>query len=372
MKKLKLFTMSFIVLTMLSCSEENIKQNDETAVTKSTGITKKIATLDGCTFAKVQVGPADNLYNCYGLAFYLSETGVKTFVQNQNDINTSFIQNGIFIEDNTSNATKVLYWNNEADYNARNFVAVDHAAIIVEGGNIVFSKQGSNELFKNCIGDVYIAGQHYYQTYSLNLALNPYETNPVRKVPFTVSLAHDATTLLNVQYDWEIDPADNNYVQIIRNGASCSFNFKGIAPKKLYTFTLKAKHQRGIVNGVSVAKDLTKTFSINLQGDPEPVPTASFTGSSYVTKSSIGSWTATISGGTLPYQHFSWWIKRHEDPNSSYTQIGTGNPLYLYTTTSSKSTYYDLYFRVVDANNQIFVTSPQLIQSTGPLELFDF
>jgi len=373
MKKLKFFILSFIAFTMFSCSEENNLKNDKTAITKisitgntGTGSTRKLA-VDDCGIAKQTAGPADTGYNCFGLAFYFSETGNKAFINDQNDIKRDFIDTGIFIEDSTSNATKVIYWNNETDFNARNFTAVDHAAIIVEGGNVVYSKEGSNELKKNCIGHVYLDRQHYYQTYSLNLELNPYETNPVRKVPFAVSLAHDASTLLNAQYDWVSEVSDYSYVQITRNGASCSIKFNGNAPKKMYTFTLKAKHQRGNINGVSFAKDLTKTFTIDLKGNPDPVPTASFTGSSYVTKTNMGSWSATVSGGTPPYT-YSWWLKRHEDPISFYLQMGTGTELYLLTKTSVKSTYYDLYFRVIDSNNQIFSTAPQIIQSTGVLE----
>lgn len=81
MKNLKLFMMSFIVLTFISCSEENIQNKNETVLTKNIAATNKKATLDGCSFSKIIVGPADNLYNCFGLAFYLSEKGDKVFVQ---------------------------------------------------------------------------------------------------------------------------------------------------------------------------------------------------------------------------------------------------------------------------------------------------
>ncbi|SHL68588.1 SprB repeat-containing protein [Flavobacterium chilense] len=373
MKNLRLFMISFVALTIFSCSQENIKQNDETAVAKSSGITKKTATED-CGTPKEFVLPADNLYNCHGLSFILSEKVAETKQRIEDPVTTLYelyFKSEIFKEDNSSNATKVLYWNDYDDYLANNFRAVDHSAMII-GNDIVYSKEGSNPLYKNCIQHCYLTDitgkEHYLKKYSLNLDLNPYEINPVRKVPFTVSVAHDASALLDVQYDWVSETADYNYVQITKTGGSCSIKFNGNAPKKLYTFTLKAKHQRGKINNVSFEKDLTKTFTIDLKGNPDP--TASFTGSNYVTQSSMGSWTATASGGTAPYQYY-WWIKRQQDPDSFYLQIATGSPIYLFTRTSVKSTYYTMYLRVVDANGQSFSTQPQVIQSTGPLELFD-
>lgn len=372
MKKLKFLIMSFIVLTFVSCSEENILKNEnlaETATVSNIASTRKTSTQENCSFAKVKVGPEDNLYNCHGLSFVLSEKYLETKekIDLPGDVYTRFIQNGIFVEDSSSNATKVIYWNNLTDYKNRNFIGVDHSAIIVEGDNIVYSKQGANEVFQNCINDVYLAGTHYYRTYALNLALNPYETNPTRKVPFTISAIHNATSILDVQYAWDADPADYKYLRMIGNGSSCSFEFKGEAPSKAYTFTLKAKHQRGKINGVSFEKEATKKVTINLTGTPEPIPTASFTGSTYVTKTSMGSWSATVSGGTAPYQ-LTWWLKRQQDPDSFYLQVGAGSDLYLLTKTSIKSTYYNLYFRVIDANGQSFSTQPMVVQSTGVLE----
>jgi len=372
MKKLKLLMMSCFILTFISCSDENNLKNEnltEAAATSNNASTRKTPTQENCSFAKVQVGPADNLYNCHGLSFVLSEKYIETKekIDLPGDVYTRFIQNEIFVEDSSSNATKVIYWNNLTNYKNRDFIGVDHSAIIVEGDNIVYSKQGANQVFKNCINDVYLAGTHYYRTYALNLALNPYETNPTRKVPFIISAAHDASSILDVQYSWDADPADYKYLRIIGNGSSCSFEFKGEAPSKAYTFTLKAKHQRGKINGTAFEKIATKSVTINLTGTPEPIPTASFTGSTYVTKTSMGSWSATASGGTAPYQ-FTWWIKRQEEPDSFYLQIGTGPGLYLLTKTSIKSTYYTLYVRVVDANGQSFSTQPMVVQSTGVLE----
>jgi|GEM_PF-1680408 hypothetical protein len=372
MKKLKLLMMSCFILTFISCSDENNLKNEnltEAAATSNNASTRKTPTQENCSFAKVQVGPADNLYNCHGLSFVLSEKYIETKekIDLPGDVYTRFIQNEIFVEDSSSNATKVIYWNNLTNYKNRDFIGVDHSAIIVEGDNIVYSKQGANQVFKNCINDVYLAGTHYYRTYALNLALNPYETNPTRKVPFIISAAHDASSILDVQYSWDADPADYKYLRMIGNGSSCSFEFKGEAPSKAYTFTLKAKHQRGKINGTAFEKIATKSVTINLTGTPEPIPTASFTGSTYVTKTSMGSWSATASGGTAPYQ-FTWWIKRQEEPDSFYLQIGTGPGLYLLTKTSIKSTYYTLYVRVVDANGQSFSTQPMVVQSTGVLE----
>ncbi len=372
MKKLKLLIMSCFILTFISCSDENNLKNEnltEAAATSNNASTRKTPTQENCSFAKVQVGPADNLYNCHGLSFVLSEKYIETKekIDLPGDVYTRFIQNEIFVEDSSSNATKVIYWNNLTNYKNRDFIGVDHSAIIVEGDNIVYSKQGANQVFKNCINDVYLAGTHYYRTYALNLALNPYETNPTRKVPFIISAAHDASSILDVQYSWDADPADYKYLRMIGNGSSCSFEFKGEAPSKAYTFTLKAKHQRGKINGTAFEKIATKSVTINLTGTPEPIPTASFTGSTYVTKTSMGSWSATASGGTAPYQ-FTWWIKRQEEPDSFYLQIGTGLGLYLLTKTSIKSTYYTLYVRVVDANGQSFSTQPMVVQSTGVLE----
>lgn len=372
MKKLKLLMMSCFILTFISCSDENNLKNEnltEAAATSNIASTRKTPTQENCSFAKVQVGPADNLYNCHGLSFVLSEKYIETKekIDLPGDVYTRFIQNEIFVEDSSSNATKVIYWNNLTNYKNRDFIGVDHSAIIVEGDNIVYSKQGANQVFKNCINDVYLSGTHYYRTYALNLALNPYETNPTRKVPFIISAAHDASSILDVQYSWDADPADYKYLRMIGNGSSCSFEFKGEAPSKAYTFTLKAKHQRGKINGTAFEKIATKSVTINLTGTPEPIPTASFTGSTYVTKTSMGSWSATASGGTAPYQ-FTWWIKRQEEPDSFYLQIGTGPGLYLLTKTSIKSTYYTLYVRVVDANGQSFSTQPMVVQSTGVLE----
>lgn len=382
MKNVKFIFMSFIALAVLSCSEETIKQNGETALIKSTGSTKKPAGEDCST--KAMVVSEDNQYNCFGLAFLLSETEDKDKLEND-EIYDQFITTGIFVEDNSSNASKVLYWNNEPDFIAKRVQGITHAAILTDGaGSTVYSKEGSIGLYKNCIEYYYLwedkttntppPPNHFYRKYALNLELNPHP-NPIRTVPFTLSVAHDASALLEASYSWEIAAADANYLQIGGSGGSCTLKFSEFAPKKNYIITLKAKHQRGrIYNTISVPKELSKSITITLEGDPAPLPvalTATFTGSNYVTQSSVGSWTATISGGALPYQHFSWWIKRHQDPNSFYTQIATGNPIHLYTTTSSKPTYFDLYFRVVDANNQIFVTAPQLIQSTGPLELID-
>lgn len=372
MKKLKLLMMSCFILTFISCSDENNLKNEnltEAAATSNNASTRKTPTQENCSFAKVQVGPADNLYNCHGLSFVLSEKYIETKekIDLPGDVYTRFIQNEIFVEDSSSNATKVIYWNNLTNYKNRDFIGVDHSAIIVEGDNIVYSKQGANQVFKNCINDVYLSGTHYYRTYALNLALNPYETNPTRKVPFIISAAHDASSILDVQYSWDADPADYKYLRMIGNGSSCSFEFKGEAPSKAYTFTLKAKHQRGKINGTAFEKIATKSVTINLTGTPEPIPTASFTGSTYVTKTSMGSWSATASGGTAPYQ-FTWWIKRQEEPDSFYLQIGTGPGLYLLTKTSIKSTYYTLYVRVVDANGQSFSTQPMVVQSTGVLE----
>ncbi|WDF59815.1 hypothetical protein PQ462_00270 [Flavobacterium sp. KACC 22758] len=372
MKKLKLLMMSCFILTFISCSDENNLKNEnltEAAATSNNASTRKTPTQENCSFAKVQVGPADNLYNCHGLSFVLSEKYIETKekIDLPGDVYTRFIQNEIFVEDSSSNATKVIYWNNLTNYKNRDFIGVDHSAIIVEGDNIVYSKQGANQVFKNCINDVYLAGTHYYRTYALNLALNPYETNPTRKVPFIISAAHDASSILDVQYSWDADPADYKYLRMIGNGSSCSFEFKGEAPSKAYTFTLKAKHQRGKINGTAFEKIATKSVTINLTGTPEPIPTASFTGSTYVTKTSMGSWSATASGGTAPYQ-FTWWIKRQEEPDSFYLQIATGPGLYLLTKTSIKSTYYTLYVRVVDANGQSFSTQPMVVQSTGVLE----
>jgi hypothetical protein len=368
MKNVKFIFMSFIALAVLSCSEETIRQNDETAVIKSTGSTKKTAAEDCST--PTLIGPADTSYNCFGLAFSLSETEEKKTMDNA-EIYQAYIATGIFKEDNSNKATKVLYWNNLTDYQTGNYTAIDHAAIITDSGNTtVYSKQGLNALYKNCIGYYYLnTTKSYYRTYSLNVDLNKPATAPIRGEVFSVSLQHDAHSL-GVQYSWVYD-TDN--LQLISNdGITLTLKVKDNAVAKSYSITLNAKHQAGVVlNGLSFPKTVTSSYSFVLASNTPPALTASFTGSNYVTQSSVGSWTATISGGALPYQHFSWWIKRHQDPNSFYTQIATGNPIHLYTTTSSKPTYFDLYFRVVDANNQIFITAPQLIQSTGPLELID-
>lgn len=369
MKKFKLFIMSFIVLTVLSCSEENTKQNDETAVTKITGITKKTASEDCGT--PTQIVAANTLNNCFGLAFSLSETQINEQLDNYVLYNR-YIKDSIFKEDNSSKATKVIYWNNITDFNSRNFVGVEHAAIILSG-NTVYSKQGAGgALFRNCINYYYLPDRVlYYRTYALNMDLNKPAIAPNRNETFTVSLKHFSSEL-EAMYTWDYDHDNLEIVNYQGTGFGITLKVKNNAVAKNYTVTLKATHQRGIIFGTtSIPKELSSSYSFTLVSTAPPALTASFTGSGYVTKTSPGTWTATISGGTAPYQHFSWWIKRHEDANSFYTQIGTGNPLHLFTTTSSKSTYYDLYFRVIDANNQIFSTAPQIIQSTGPLELFD-
>lgn len=368
MKKLQLFIMSFIVLTMLSCTEENVKQNNEISATVKTTGTQKIAAEDCST--PTLMGSADTSYNCFGLAFSLSETEEKKPMDNA-EIYQAYIATGIFKEDNSNKATKVLYWNNPTDYQTGNYVGIDHAAIITDSGNTtVFSKQGLNGLYKNCIGYYYLnTSKSFYRTYSLNVDLNKPATAPIRGEIFSVSLQHDAHSL-GVQYSWVYD-TDN--LQLISNdGITLKLKVKDNAVAKSYSITLNATHQRGVViNSLSFPKTVTSSYSFVLASNAPPALTATFTGSSYVTQASMGSWTATISGGTTPYQHFSWWIKRHQDPDSFYTQIATGNPIYLSTATSSKPTYYDLYFRVIDANNQSYSTAPQLIQSTGPLELFD-
>jgi hypothetical protein len=364
MRKVTLFMMSFIVLTMLSCTDENIKQNDETAVVKSTGSTKKILAED-CT-AATQIGPADTSYNCFGLAFSVSETGEKKPMDNA-EIYAAYITSGLFKEDNSNKATKVLYWNELAGYNASDFRAVDHAAIITDSGNTtVYSKQGLTGLYRNCIGYYYLSPlKSYYRTYSLNVDLNKPAIAPKSGETFTVSLQHDASAL-EVQYSWVYDTA--NLELVSNNGISLTLKVKATAVPKNYTVTLNATHQRApVLNGVSFPKTVTSSYSFTLVSTAPPALTASFTGSSYVTKTSMGSWTATASGGTAPYQ-YSWWIKRHEDPISFYNQIGVETGLYLLTKTSTKSSYYDLYLRVVDTNNQSFSTSPQIIQSTGVLE----
>jgi hypothetical protein len=381
MKNLKLLMMSFVVLTFFSCSEETIKQDAEVvSTTKSTTTTQKILVED-CS-SKTLLVSGDNAYNCFGLAFSLSETQYKTSLDNA-EIYNQFISTDIFVEDNSSNASKVLYWNNKEDFDAKRVQGIDHAAILSDaGGNMVYSKQGLTGLYKNCISYYYLwenissppPPNYFYRKYALNLALNPYETNPQRNVPFTLSVAHDASAVLEVSYNWEIAAADADYLTIVNNGSSCTLTFNEYAPKRGYTITLKAQHQRGkIYDQISVPKELTKRVTINLQGDPTPLPvplTASFTGSSYVTQSSMGSWSATASGGTAPYSYY-WWLKRQQDPDSFYLQVATGSILYMSTNTSVKSTYYNLYVRVVDANGQSFTTQPKVVQSTGPLVPFD-
>ncbi|SHG15679.1 hypothetical protein [Flavobacterium johnsoniae] len=382
MKKLKLLMMSCFILTFISCSNENNEENSvELAATKSTGSTQKILSED-CS-SKTLIVSEDNQYNCFGLAFSLSETELKQQLDNA-EIFEQFITSGIFVEDNSSNASKVIYWNNQSDFENNRVQGIDHAGILTDaGGNMVYSKQGLTGLYKNCINYYYlwenIEGKQpyttFYKKYALNLELNPYETNPQRNIPFTLSVAHDASALLEASYSWEVAAADAAYLQIGSNGGSCTLKFSEYAPKRGYTITLKAKHQRGrIFNQISVPKELTKRVTINLQGDPTPLPvplTASVTGSTYVTKTSIGSWVATASGGTAPYSYY-WWLKRQQDPDSFYLQVGTGSNLYLSTNTSVKSTYYNLYVRVVDAAGQSFIAPmPQVIQSTGPLVPFD-
>lgn len=382
MKKLKLLMMSCFILTFISCSNENNEENSvELAATKSTASTQKILAED-CS-SKTLVVSSDASYNCFGLTFLLSETEEKKVLQND-EIYNQFISSGIFVEDNSSNASKVLYWNNQEDFDAKRLQGVDHAAILADaGGNMVYSKQGLTGLYKNCINYYYLwenissppPPNYLYRKYALNLELNPYETNPQRNIPFTLSLAHDASLLLEASYTWEVAAADAAYLQIASSGGSCTLKFSEYAPKRGYTITLKAKHQRGrIYDQISVPKELTKRVTINLQGDPTPLPvplTASVTGSTYVTKTSIGSWVATASGGTAPYSYY-WWLKRQQDPDSFYLQVGTGSNLYLSTNTSVKSTYYNLYVRVVDAAGKSFIAPmPQVIQSTGPLVPFD-
>ncbi len=366
MKKLKLLMLSFTIVAFISCSEENNTQNAENAATKSTSITKKPAGED-CTTA-VAIGPADNLYNCFGLAFSLSETGEKQVLDNA-AIYAAYIDSGIFKEDNSNKATKVLYWNELEGYTARDYRAVDHAAIITDSGNTtVYSKQGLTALYKNCIGYYYLnPTKSYYRTYSLNVDLNKPAVAPVRGETFTVSLQHYAGAL-EVLYNWSYDT--NNLELISNNGNSITLKVKQTATAGNCNVTLSATHQRGIVNNLSFPKTVTSSYNFTLASTAPPTPTASFTGSNYVTQASMGSWTATASGGTAPYQYY-WWIKRQQDPDSFYLQIATGSPIYLFTRTSVKSTYYTMYLRVVDANGQSFNTQPQVIQSTGPLELFD-
>ncbi|WP_157495012.1 hypothetical protein [Flavobacterium sp. KJJ] len=371
MKNLRLLIMSFIVLTFLSCSEETMKQKDEISIAKNTGSTKKPAGED-CTTA-VQMGPDDPLYNCYGLAFFLSEGLGKEKPTSFYPLYQQYFNDSIFVEDNSSTATKVLYWNNAADFQNKVISAVDHVAIITDSGNsVVYSKQGDGGLFKNCITFYYInpSLKQNYRTYGLNMALQTPSTAPKRGETFTVKLKHDAR-ILEIPYTWEYDTDNLEFVSYTTDGVGLNLRVKDNAVLQSYSIKVSTTHQSGVlVDNRSFPKTLKNSYNFVLTSST-PIPpalTATFTGSNYVTKTSMGSWTATISGGTLPYQHFSWWIKRHEDPNSFYTQITTGNPIHLFTTTSSKPTYYDLYFRVVDANNQIFVTSPQLIQSTGPLE----
>lgn len=380
MKKLKLLMMSCIVMTFISCSEESIKPDPSAVLTTKGGSTQKLLAEDCST--KTLIAQPDDQYNCFGLAFLLSETGDKDELDNV-EIYNQYITTEIFVEDNSSNASKVLYWNNQADFDAKRVQGIDHAAILIDaGGSTVYSKQGLTGLYKNCINYYYLwenissppPSNNWYRKYALNLELSPYETNPQRNVPFALSVAHTAPLLLEVSYDWDIAATDAAYLEIVKSGGSCTLKFSEYAPKRSYTITLKAKHQRGgIYNGTSFPKELTKRVTINLQGDPTPVPvplSASFTGSSYVTKTSIGGWTATASGGTAPYSYY-WWLKRQQDPDSFYLQVGTGNILHLSTNTSVKSTYYHLYVRVVDANGNSFTTQPQIVQSTGPLVPFD-
>ncbi|MFB3386154.1 hypothetical protein [Flavobacterium sp. LAR06] len=362
MRKVTLFMMSFIVLTFLSCSEETMKQNDETAVVKNTTSTKKIASEDCGT--PTQFAVANDLYNCFGLAFSVSE-GLGNEQLDNYVLYNRYIKDSIFKEDNSSKATKVIYWNNVTDYNNRNFVGVEHAAVI-SSGNTVYSKQGAGgALFRNCIDYYYIPGRVlYHRTYALNMDLNKPAVAPKRNETFTVSLKHFSSELPTI-YTWDYDHDNLEQVSYQGTGFGITLKVKTNAVAKSYSVTLKATHQRGVIfNTTSLPKEITNLYSFSLASI---TPTASFTGSSYVTKTSMGSWTGTASGGTGSYT-YSWWIKRQQDPDSFYLQIGTGSELYLLTKTSIKSTYYNLYLRVVDSNGQSFSTQPQVIQSTGVLE----
>lgn len=365
MKNLKLLMMSFVILTFFSCSEETIKQDAEVvSTTKSTTTTQKILAED-CS-SPTLIGAADATYNCFGLAFSLSETGEKKPMDNA-EIYAAYIDSGLFKEDYSNKATKVLYWNELAGYNAKDYRAVDHAAIITDSGNTtVYSKQGLTGLYRNCIGYYYLnTAKSYYRTYSLNVDLNTPSTAPVRGQTFTVSLQHFAAAL-EVNYVWTYNTT--NLELVSNDGSSITLKVKETAAAGSYNVGLSATHQRNvIINNASFPKTVTSSYNFTLASNTPAPPTASFTGSTYVTKTSMGSWSATVSGGTAPYQ-LTWWLKRQQDPDSFYLQVGAGSDLYLLTKTSIKSTYYNLYFRVIDANGQSFSTQPMVVQSTGVLE----
>lgn len=368
MKNLKLMAMSFLFLTFLACSEENNPQNVENAVAVNTvsTSTKKTA-VDDCG-NPTEIVAANTLNNCFGLAFSLSENQVNEQLDNYVLYNRYF-KDSIFVEDNTSKASKVIYWNNLTDYNSRNFVGVEHAAIIMSG-NTVYSKQGAGgALVRNCIDYYYIPNRVlYHRTYALNLDLKKPAVAPKRDETFTVSLKHFSSEL-EAQYIWEYDTQNLEMVSYQGTGFGITLKVKPNAVYKTYTVTLKATHQRGVIFGTtSLPKQLSNSYSFTLTAPPTPPAlTASFTGSTYVTKTSMGSWSATASGGTAPYT-YTWWIKRQQDPDSFYLQIGSGSGLYLLTKTSIKSTYYNLYVRVVDAAGTSFSTQPMVVQSTGVLE----
>lgn len=299
MKNLKLFMMSFVVLTVLACSEENNQQNVENEIAKNTSITKKPAGVDCGN--PIQILPANDLYNCFGLAFSVSETQTNEQLDNY-ELYNRYIKDSIFIEDNTSKATKVIYWNNITDFNNRNFVGVEHAAVIMSG-NTVYSKQGAGgALFKNCIDYYYLPDRVlYYRTYALNLALNKPAVTPKRNETFTVSLKHFSPEL-EAMYTWDYDHDNLELAPFEGTGFGITLKVKNNAVAKNYSVTLNATHQRGVIFGTtSLPKQLSNSYSFNLASI---TPTASFTGSSYVTSASMGSWSATASGGTAPYQYY--------------------------------------------------------------------
>jgi hypothetical protein len=377
MKKILFAYFSMTILLFACQKEESLVDNGKFSEKELSN--PQIILGDEPTNEHLQIGAVDNLYNCFGLAFTLCETGEKEIGDGYSFYN-DYVQTGIFKE-NGLFPSKVLYWSDAIYYAAKDPTGITHAAMITDG-DIVRSKEGlGGALYQNSINYYYLnpgVSYSYFRRYSLNMDLIMSNASPENGNIFTVRTNGSAPGVL---YQWTCTPS--NVIQFYGTPSGHLATFKIISDDyEQVTITLRATHQTEPTGDNSYSRSYPVELSSNKRftvGTPPPPPPpallANFTGSTSILVNGTGSWTATASGGISPYT-YSWWLKRSDGSTGEAYMVGTGSKLFLMSVSAKsttkqpiQTTNFDLYLKVWDSQNSIYQTSVHRITAYGNVNL---
>lgn len=382
LKKMSFGTMIKIALLLIaftSCQKEEIDP-------KSDQINKPIMRGYEEGYHEL-IGPADNTYNCFGLAFKKSETEDGPYIIPDGlTLYNTYIASGLFVQvsEGDPRATKVLYWNNAVDFNRNDAVgatAIDHAAMIVSNG-LVISKEGFGSLYKNSISYYYLSDTkktNLYRVYALNTALTCTNPSPKYGDTFTVSTPAKFEGAI---YTWEFPTNLLQRVGEIENSNVATFKVISTT-YSMYSIKLTVRHQLIPIIGTVYSRTLNSSVGVVIGVKP-PVPVSGYvSGSPSINVGSTGTYSVTITAGLAPYQ-IEWFLRKGNDGTGGVL-VATEETLTLKSVNATIASYSkqksgpmfqpiystDFYLsaRVHDANNTMCITPEFHINAFGNVNL---